>query len=134
MTVIDAPALAKYLLRERGWRGLEPLLERGAYTLDLAVKEVANAVWKHSALRGVVEPGLALSLYRALRGLVEAGVVIVEREDEYVDGAVEIAFQARATVYDALYIAQARRRGPLVTADSRQAEAARGLGVEARLV
>ena len=134
MTVIDASALAKYILRERGWRGLEPVLERGAYTLDLAVKEVANAIWKHSALRGVIEAGLALRLYRALKGLVDAGVVIVEHEDEYMDEAVEIALQARVTVYDALYIAQARRRGPLVTADSKQAQAARGLGVEAHLV
>ena len=44
------------------------------------------------------------------------------------------ALQSRVTVYDALYIAQALSKGELLTADSRQAEAAKRLGVAAREV
>ena len=128
MIVIDASALVKYLLRERGWRGVEGYLERGVYSVDHVVKEAANAVWKHSVLRGMIEADLAMELYKVLKMLI-GDVITLEPQERYMDDAVKIAFQARVTVYDALYIAQALSKGELLTADSRQAAVARRLGV-----
>jgi len=126
--VVDASALAKYLLREEGWRSVERYLERGVYSVDHVVKEVANAVWKHSVLHGGIDTGLALELYRVLRMLI-GDVVVLEPQEKYLDEAVRIAFESRVTVYDALYIAQALSKGGLLTADSQQARVARRLGV-----
>ena len=62
--VVDSSALAKYMLREEGWEDVEKRLERGAVTLDLAVKEVLNALWKR-AMRGELERSYALEVAKA---------------------------------------------------------------------
>jgi len=41
--VIDSSALTKYLLKEKGWKKIYFSKE---CSLDLAMKEVANAIWK----------------------------------------------------------------------------------------
>jgi len=126
--VVDASALAKYLLREEGWRSVERYLERGVYSVSYVVKEVANAVWKHSVVHGRIDASLALELYRVLKMLI-GDVVVLEPQENYLDEAVRIAFENSVTVYDALYIAQALSKGELLTADTRQARVARMLGV-----
>ncbi len=129
MIVVDASALAKYLLRESGWRRVEDYLRGDAYTLDHVMKEVANAIWKHAVLRHVISVELALELYHALKSLA-SDVLVVEDQDKYLDKAFRIAVSEKVTVYDALYIAQALDKGSLLTADEKQARAARKLGVE----
>ena len=131
MIVVDASALAKYVLRERGWESVgEWLLREEPVTLDQAVKEVLNAVWKHATVLGSFGVDVARERAEALRELVEEGVVRVEGEGAYAWEAFRLALELGVTVYDALYIAQARRLGaPLLTADRRQAEAARRAGV-----
>ncbi len=133
MRAVDASALAKYLLREEGWEKVEDLLLLGAYSLDLAVKEVANAIWKHHVLRGVISREQALEVYRALRRLAEEALIL-EPQSIYMDEAFSIAIGEGVTVYDALYIAQARARGGLLTADNRQAAVAERLGVKVVVV
>ena len=49
--------------------------------------------------------------------------------------ALRIAINYRVTVYDALFIAQAKAKGAiLVTADEKQHNTARSMGVESELV
>ena len=128
MIVIDASALAKYLLREQGWRTVERYLKRGVYSVDHVVKEAANAIWKHTVLHDAIDAGLALELYGVLKMLV-GDVIVLEPQERYLDEAVRIALQNKVTVYDALYIAQALSKGELLTADNQQATIARRLGV-----
>ena len=52
----------------------------------------------------------------------------------YMDDAFTIALEEGVTVYDALYIAQARVKGGLATADAAQAEVAEKLGVKVVIV
>jgi len=134
--VIDASALAKYLLREEGWERVSGHIRSGGvYSVDHVVKEVANAIWKHYCVRGVIGGDKARELYRALRRMVSTGVVVVESEGRYIDEAFELSVAHGLTVYDALYVAQAlRRECALLTSDERQAKAARGIGVRAILV
>ena len=48
--VIDSSAIAKFILKEEGRRDVEKILIERPYTLDLAVKEVANVIWRRTIL------------------------------------------------------------------------------------
>ncbi len=92
MIVIDALSLAKYILREEGWVNVKNyLLSDEVFTLDLALKEVLNAVWKHATIHHTFTKEIALEKYKILARLVEEGVVIVESEKIYLEDAFNIA-------------------------------------------
>ena len=131
MIVVDSSALAKYLLREEGWEGVEEILRsREALSLELAVKEVLNTVWKHAVLLGNITENVAFEKYRALKMLLENEVIVLEPQDRYLDEALRIALGHSITFYDALFIAQARvRKATLLTSDGSQSSVAEGLGV-----
>jgi len=42
--VIDSSVLTKYLLKEKDWEKIHEILLERPYTLDLAMKEVTNAI------------------------------------------------------------------------------------------
>jgi len=134
--VADASALVKYLLHEEGWdrvafyvREMKPI-----YSVDHAVKEVGNALWRHS-MRKIIDSDTALKLFQAFLRLIETGVIILEPELKYVQHALEIALREDITLYDALYISQAQRlRALMITCDKRQAEVATRLGVQTHLI
>jgi predicted nucleic acid-binding protein len=130
--VIDASSLAKYVLREEGWVNIENrLLSDDVFTLDLALKEVLNAVWKHTIIHHTFTKEVALEKYMILVRLVEEGVVVVESEKAYLEDAFSTALQTGITIYDSLYIAQAmKRKARLLTSDDRQVRAAQRLGLE----
>ena len=134
MIVADSSAIAKYLLREEGWRSVEEYLVKGVYSLDLVVVEVANAIWKHSAVRKLISADLGLRLFQQLKRLVTEGVVKLENQLKYIDSAMDIALSRRVPIYDALFIAQALRYGELLTSDRDQARVASDLGVKVYLV
>jgi predicted nucleic acid-binding protein len=48
---VDSSALIKYFTREDGWERFRELILEGVITLDMAVKEFANALWRR-ILRG----------------------------------------------------------------------------------
>ncbi len=136
MIVIDASALTKYVLHEEGWeavgtyiKGLKPL-----YSVDHIMKEVGNAIWRHSCLRKIIKQDEALRLYQALLKLIEAEVIILEPEIKYVETALQIALQQGITLYDSLYLAQAQRLGELLTSDEKQAEIASNLNIKVHLI
>lgn len=123
MTVIDASALAKFILKEKGWEEVAEELKAGTLSVDLVVKEVANAVWKRSR-EGAVSPEESKIMLKALKEVLEKAVK-VEGELAYLDGAVEITFNRGITIYDSLYIAMAKEKGlKLLTADRTQASVA----------
>ena len=134
--MVDASALAKYLLREEGWAEVSRYLRerRPLYTVDHALKELANSVWKHARLRRLIDAATAINLMKAFMRLIESGAIIVEGEDKYLGRALEIALDTGLTVYDALYIAQAERHGELLTSDRRQAGVAETLGVKVHYI
>ena len=135
MIAVDASALLKYILHEEGWERVRKLVRerRPLYSLDHVVKEVGNAIWRHCYLRGVIRREVALELYQAFMGLVRSGVVILEPETKYLREALELALDHGITVYDSLYVAQARGQGELLTCDRGQAEVASKIGVRVLL-
>jgi len=134
--VIDASALAKYVLHEEGWEAIGTYIRerKPLYSVDHVIKEVGNAIWKHCYLRRIIGYDEAMRLYRALLRLVDTGVIILEPEASYAEEALKIALQEGLTIYDSLYLAQARRLGELLTSDERQAETAAKLNVKVHLV
>lgn len=130
MIVIDSSSLVKYMLKEEGWLDVEEYLVKGVYSIDHAVKEVANAIWKHVIIYGKISKELGITLYMQLKKLVKENIVIVEPQNIYIDKAIEIALKHKITVYDSLYIAQALKHRRLLTSDKQQVEVARKYNVK----
>jgi predicted nucleic acid-binding protein len=128
--VADSSSLVKYLLREEGWHQIEQYLVHGVVTLDHSRKEVLNAIWKHYAVKRVIDRDQAEELRKALELLIDAKIIIIEREEQYIEKAFDIALTHRLTIYDALYISQALRWGKLLTSNKLQEEVAQKLGIE----
>ena len=133
MIVIDASTLAKFILKEEGWEEVAEQLKAGTLSLDLVVKEVANAVWKRFR-QGAISREEAKSMLNALKEIQERAIKI-EEELTYLDGAAEIAFDRDITIYDSLYIALAKEKGlKLLTADETQASVATAENVDTILL
>ncbi len=123
MIVIDASTLAKFILKEEGWEEVAEHLKAGTLSVNLVVKEVANAVWKRFR-QGAASREESEIMLNALKEIQERAVK-VEGELTYLDGAAEIAFNRDITIYDSLYIAMAKEKGlKLLTADETQASVA----------
>lgn len=126
--VLDASALGALLekLGEKGLRYLE-----GAVTLDLALYELGNLLWKACRLRGVVSEEEALEGARSLAKVLE----LVRREQirgEDAEGIMALALSLGLTFYDASYLYLAKSRGVfLVTEDGDLLERAKAAGVRA---
>ncbi len=98
-------------------------------TPSFAVKEVANAIWKHATLKGAMTTSEAMQAYNILKSMIGVNFELHE-QDDIMDNAMKIALGRRITVYEALYIALAKKtNSTLVTLDKKQAEAAAAEGV-----
>ncbi len=125
---IDASSLAKYILREENWRDVRDHLMNEVFSLNLALAEVSNAIWKHNVLYGEVSKKQADKMFKALEKLRD--VVIFEPFEKYLGNAVKIAMDKKITVYDALYITQAKVIGKLITSEDKQKRVAKELGID----
>ncbi|EOD42635.1 PIN domain containing protein [Candidatus Nanobsidianus stetteri] len=107
------------------------IIEEGVITLDLSIKEVANALWKKILMEEMKEDIATKILYDLLKG--EA--IIIVNQDEYLIEAFKIANRNKITIYDSLFIALAKSKNlELVTSDKKQYEIAKNEGVNAILV
>ncbi|NJE10266.1 type II toxin-antitoxin system VapC family toxin [Thermococcus sp. MAR1] len=128
MIVIDASVLAKYVLLEPGWELVEELFFKDVVSLDYALAEVSNALWKHHVLYGEI----SLEEFNKRSKVVDAlpNVVVLENGMQYLAKSRGISVNHRIPIYDALYIAQALKYGKLATSDEKQGKIAEKLGVE----
>jgi predicted nucleic acid-binding protein len=131
--VIDSSALAKLLLKKEGWKRVEEIIVEKPFTLDLAIKEVANAIWRRVVLLHDIDIEKVLTLLNHLLELKK--VLRVEPQDQYIVQAFTIILENNIAVYDALFIAQAMiKKATSVTSDKRQFDVAQKLGVEATYI
>ena len=129
MRVVDASVLAAFTRKEPEWERLAEVVKM-CVTVDLAMKEVLNTIWRDYYVRRTISLDTAMRLQQVLSSMIGINI-LVEPEDKYVSRAFEIALKTGATVYDALYIALALEKNtPLVTLDEKQAKAAETLGVK----
>lgn len=129
MIVVDASALVAFFLREGEWEKLSESMKL-VVSVDHAIKEFYNAVWRAVKLKGVLSEDEALTVIRLFNSYLERNMVLVD-ELEYIDQAFKIALETGLTVYDSLYIALAKNeRKKLLSLDERQRRGALELGVE----
>ena len=129
MIVVDASILVAFFLRESGWRSLAKYLTR-TISLDMAVKEFYNAVWKAVLVRkslSVDEASRVIELFRKYL----SGNMVLENELDYIDQGFQIALKEGITVYDALYISLAlEKNAPLASLDNKQRRVAERLDIQ----
>ncbi|MCD6514856.1 MAG: type II toxin-antitoxin system VapC family toxin [Candidatus Odinarchaeota archaeon] len=133
MIVVDASSIAKYILREENWEKIREYLSDEPYSLTLAIAEVSNAIWKHAVLYKAISNKEALIMFNALMKLVE-NVLIFEPFERYLQVGIEIALNESISIYDALYIAQAKKIGKFLTSDEKQYRIAKKIGIDAKYV
>lgn len=127
MRVIDSSSLAKYVNRENNWDKVRELLKEDCTTLELALKEVGNSLWKR-VIRKEIPIDAAISVYKDFVNL--RPFRIASQENIYVK-ALQLAIKTNIPLYDTLFIELSRTLNvQLVTSDDRQAEVSKKLGVE----
>lgn len=134
MIVIDASALTKYILKEENWLEVSDYLKRGVLSVDYIIKEVGNAIWKHFTLRKIIDRDIANNLFRLLFSFIESKVLTLEPETKFLESAFKIAIDNEITLYDAIYLAQAKQCGELLTSDKKQSEVAEALGIKVHFI
>ena len=121
MRVIDASSLAKYINRESNWGDVEKYLIEGSVTINLAIKEVTNSIWKRVLRKGLEGD----EAYRIFKGFIENLMVKVSDQDIVFDDAFKISLKHNITIYDSLYIALAKKmNSQLITSDRIQRDVA----------
>jgi predicted nucleic acid-binding protein len=130
--VIDSSVLTKYLLKEKDWEKIHEILLERPYTLDLSMKEVANAIWKRVFLLKDMDIKRAFMI---LNDLLDMKLLRVEPQDNYLKSAFEIAINTGTALYDSLFIAQAfSKNAILITADKKQYKTTSELGLASILI
>lgn len=127
MKVIDSSSLAKYVNREVNWEDVGNLIKGGCTTLELALKEVGNSIWKR-VMKGELTRDTALSLYK---DLVTLRPFKIANQEELYPRAFEVSTTFNIPLYDSLFIELSRRLSvQLVTSDEKQVDISRKLGIE----
>ncbi len=124
--VLDANILVKLVTEEPHSKNVRRIvkelsLKAPPLTVDIALSEALNAVWKHATVHKDLSYNEALGSGRDLKRIYErlnhvsAGEICIE--------ALKYALDRNITIYDSLYVTLARSRGvPLVTCDSQLKE------------
>ena len=106
----------KYLLHEKGWQEVHHYLTTAASptSVDLLVIESANVLRK-SVRQGFIQKEQATELCAAMELLYRQGPLALEPAPPFMADALTIALSLDIPIYDALFIAQARSRQPLLS-------------------
>lgn len=73
----------------------------------------------------------AIGLYKQMVKLIREEVIMLEPGEKYLQEALKIAMDYDISIYDSLFLAQARNlKAELITSDKRQGDVAREIGVE----
>jgi len=121
---LDSNILVKLVTAEPGSRKakttVKDYLKDGysLYTVDIALAESLNAIWKHVKIHKDLEADEAESVIKDLTRIYDSMNVLTTRVLS--KEAAEIALAKDITIYDSLYIAAARKlKATLYTADKK---------------
>lgn len=118
MKVADSSFIAEALLRRKELFEAEDAL----VTLDLALHETCNTIWKHQCLLKDLDDGAPY--IAILYGLIESGRIrVLHPGPELMERAYSLAVKKMLPIYDVLFVALAQEMGlKLATFDQRQAD------------
>jgi predicted nucleic acid-binding protein len=129
-TVIDASALAAYMLHEEGSEPIGQYLVEGVDSIGLVFKETASAILA-AEKNGRIDRSQAEVCMEALRTVIGHNVRAAGDQEGLLWESYELARRYGTTIYDALYVVLAKSLGAkLVTRDANQSELAIREGVE----
>lgn len=133
MLVVDSSCISKFILKEPGWENLSDVLVN-SQSLDLTIKEVTNSILK-AYRRREIDLNDVHTKFKALKALINRNIVLANQED-LIDDALQMAISSKnLTIYDALFIVLARKKGvPLTTCDHMQYEEAMKNGITASII
>ncbi len=133
MIVIDASALAAYILREEGFQDIKEYLLLGVHSIDLVYAEVTNAIYIAYKRKRINKEYADIAL-KALMELYQT-IITIENHIPLLEDAYRLSLKYNTPIYDTLYIALARRgKGKLLTKDKKQAEIAKHENIEVILI
>ena len=124
-------------MKEEGWEKVIPYLDPRLepHAMDMLIIETTNVIWKYMRKYKLITREQALGLYEQMRKLIEEEVIILEPSEKYLQEALKIAVDYDLSIYDSLFLTQARNlRAELITSDKRQEEVAREIGIEATYI
>jgi len=128
---IDSSSIAKYVNREENWELAAEALRGGCVSIELAVKETGNSLWKR-VHRGQLDSKRARQIFQEFIGSLPFKIM---DQTQFYQAAFEIATSFSTPIYDALFLALSREKGfPLVTSDPSQAEIAKKIGIEVQYI
>lgn len=121
--LLDSSALTKYVLKESNWASVEQYLV-GCNSIELALKEVGNALWRNIAKKEIdIE-----TAKKTLRSLSKIIWILDQRQ--HLERGLEIASKYGVSVYDSLFLSCAESNGlTLVSCDGKQLAIARELNI-----
>lgn len=133
MLVVDSSCISKFILKEPGWENLSDILVN-SQSVDLAIKEVTNSILK-AYRRREIDLNDVHTKFKALKALINRNIVLANQEG-LIDDALQMAISSKnLTIYDALFIVLARKKGmPLTTCDHVQYEEAMKNGITASII
>ena len=130
MIVLDSSALVKLVLEEpRSAQARKAVMEavKGGEKIlipDIALAESLNALWKHHLIIGDLTLNQLESSAKDLLAIWKN--LTVHSTAQIAELALKIALENRVTIYDALYLALAKKeRSKLLTFDERLRETAK---------
>ena len=128
MIVIDASALASFILLEPGWERIAPYVKHYA-SVDHVVKEVTNTIWK-AYVTGRISKKNAEEKHKVLMKLIGVNIKLYG-EEQIIFDALRLSMELKLPIYDTLYIALAKKlKLPLLTLDLKQKRKAEEVNVE----
>ncbi len=133
MKVIDASALSAYLLREEEFEEIKKFIIEGVISVGLILKEVSNAILQ-AYRRDRIKIEEAIKAFEALNSLLNINIKI-EDQEALIGESFDIALKGEVSIYDALYIALARKhKAELISRDERQVKVAKEFGIRAQYI
>jgi len=127
--VIDTSALLGYVFKEPGRETIRKFLDKGVISIDLIKKEALNAIITRRKMAEITEKEYQ-AMMNATKMLTNVNIEAMD-QNTILEEATEIAVRKGTTIYDALYIALAKKHQyKLLTLDKQQAEIATQVGVQ----
>jgi hypothetical protein len=74
-------------LREESWERVYRILSAKTISVDLIVKEIANAMWKQCHVRKACSPDAMFKEFQLLKNIIDEGLVLLENGVKYLDKA-----------------------------------------------
>lgn len=120
-------------MKEENWKEVTVHFnsELELYAVDTLIVEITNVLWKYMLLYKLITEKQVFELYSQMMKLIDKKVIILDDSKKFLLDALKIAVQFNITVYDSLFLSQAKAlNASLLTSDKRQRDIAQKIGID----